>query len=540
MSCQPAVAAIRLRRLPGSPAGLATVATVLLCVLYLYWSPRAPDLAAQVARAGLVRRAGLVWWWTGWFGGLSTATYSVLTPALMAWLGVQAAGVASAALGALGTARLVEGMRRPRLGAISFAVAQAADLFAGRVTFGIGLAVAVWALVALRRGLLVTLLLASASYLASPLAGLFLGIVLVAVALLDPARRRRSLLAAGGVLGLAVGMAVLFPGTGMMPFTLADAALAIASCALVALVCPVRMVRLTAVLVASVCLALLVVPGPIGTNITRLGWVCGVPIVVTCSPLPRRRLVAVVTLLGSWPAADLAVQLSSSHAPSTLPAYYAPLAAHLAGDAALTGAPPAGSRVEVVDTVNHWASAYLSSFPLARGWDRQADVADNPIFYGPGLLTASSYQAWLRQLAVGWVAVPSAPLDYAAVQEAALIRSGPPYLDPVWSSAQWRLYRVRDPAPLTVGAQLIRSDPAGLTVMTPGPATVSIRVRWSPYLTVVDPSTGAIVPACVSDTGGWLEVVVPRRGRYEITSRVDPARRLAVAGEACDAATDAR
>ena len=35
------------------------------------------------------------------------------------------------------------------------------------------------------------------------------------------------------------------------------------------------------------------------------------------------------------------------------------------------------------------------------------------LFYG-GTLTAASYDAWLHQLAVRFVAVPDAPLDYSA------------------------------------------------------------------------------------------------------------------------------
>ena len=44
-------------------------------------------------------------------------------------------------------------------------------------------------------------------------------------------------------------------------------------------------------------------------------------------------------------------------------------------------------------------------FPLARGWERQLDIADNPLFYG-GALTGTRYERWLKRLAVRYVAVP--------------------------------------------------------------------------------------------------------------------------------------
>ena len=58
------------RRLPGRSLGIPLLVTALLSIGYLIWDPTAPDLLAQVARAGVAARAGSVGWWTGWFGGL--------------------------------------------------------------------------------------------------------------------------------------------------------------------------------------------------------------------------------------------------------------------------------------------------------------------------------------------------------------------------------------------------------------------------------------------------------------------------------------
>ena len=115
--------------------------------------------------------------------------------------------------------------------------------------------------------------------------------------------------------------------------------------------------------------------------------------------------------------------LRSSSGASAQAAYYQPLQAELESELRAAGPAAVGQRVEVVDTANHWGSAYLSTLSLARGWDRQADHAYNPIFYDDGALTAASYRHWLDSLAVGWVALPAAPLDYASVAEGRLIRA---------------------------------------------------------------------------------------------------------------------
>ncbi len=516
-----------LREWLRSPVVSATATAVALSAVYLAWSPHSPDLAAQVARAAVVRRAGYLSWWTGWFGGLSLPTYSLLSPALMAWLGVCTAGALAAVLGVVATAHLLEGTARPRAGAIAFAVAELADLFAGRVTFVIGFCVAAWALLLLRRRHPVLAAAASwLSYLASPLAGLFLGIALVATGWTNRQLRRAAWVSAGGLLTIAAAMAGLFPSTGTMPFSPTNAWITLLGCAAVALACPPPVLRTTAWLTALATVVFLVDPGAVGNNITRFSWMCAAPIVIATATWSRRWLAALAALLAFWPLGDLAGQLSSAADASTRAAYYAPLAAELRREAASGGGAAVGGRVEVVDTANHWASAYLAPFALARGWDRQADVAQNSIFYRPGALTADSYQAWLAQLAVRWVALPTAKLDFGAVREAELVRSDPSYLHRVWSTPQWTLYRVDHPAPLAVGARVAAVEPGGVTLATSAPATVLLQVRWSPYLVAVDPATGTGVPLCLADAAGWVQLTVPRAQTIEVTSRFNLAERL--------------
>ncbi len=449
-----------------SPASWAVIVGTVLALGYLGWSPLAPDLAAQIARANLVRSAGNVSWWTGWFGGISLPTYSLLTPSSMAIFGVRATGVAAAVVGGVISARLVGAARRPRAGAVAFSVAEMANLLDGRVTFAVGVTLAAGALLAVQvRRPLLAAPLAAVAYFASPLAGLFLGLTLVAVLVVDPSRRRIAAALAALLASLGASMALLFPGTGEMPFHPTDLIPACLCCIGVALCCPTRVVRAAALLLMLALPIFLVAPGAIGNNVTRMAWICAVPVTVAYSPLRRGLLTILLGLLAVWPTADLVQQLSATRDPSTTATFYRPLLAALADEQAAAGPGAVGQRVEVLDSVNHFATVYLADrASLARGWDRQADVANDPIFYRDNALNAATYRTWLHDLAVGWVAVPAARLDYSAVAESKLVAGGLDYLDLVWSNPSWKLYRVVDSTSLAEGAQVVRVEPTRILI----------------------------------------------------------------------------
>ena len=103
-----------------------------------------------------------------------------------------------------------------------------------------------------------------------------------------------------------------------------------------------------------------------------------------------------------------------------------------------------GERVEVPLTMNHWEAADLAKvLPLARGWERQLDQKANPIFYDDEPLTAAKYHAWLKENAVHWVALPNAPLDYSAREEAKVLERGAKFLKLAYASPRWRIWEVR-------------------------------------------------------------------------------------------------
>ena len=136
-----------------------------------------------------------------------------------------------------------------------------------------------------------------------PLALAPLGLAFVAVAIVEPSRRRGAVFAAGTVLVLAIAMAVLFPGTGTMPFSLLSAVVPMLCCFGVALICQHKMVRVAAVLALVATAVCVFLPGAVGSNITRLAWIMAAPLAVAYAPLPRRWLIASVALLAAWPAA---------------------------------------------------------------------------------------------------------------------------------------------------------------------------------------------------------------------------------------------
>ena len=537
---------LRTRRWLADPASLrasgtawAVAISVLGSLVWLAATPHVPDLAAQVARARLVDRVGVSAWWPGWFGGVTLPDYSVIGPWVMATIGVRGAGASAAVAGSVAFARLTSGAFRPRAGAVAFALAGLADVLDGRITFAIGLALGAWTLVGLqsvpqtregaRRRATLIVLGAVGTFLASPLAGLFLGIALVAAAL-TTGTRWLAVVGAAPLVVLAGAFALLFPGTGVMPFHPSDIIPAALGCIGVLVLCPERTLRVGAGLVLVTSFAVLAVPSAIGTNITRIVWVAAAALAVAHCRLRALPAFVLSLSLAIWPVADLTRQLSRGASPSASSSFYAPLADALSRAGAV---PSSGQRLEIVDSGDHWAVADLPDAPaLARGWDRQADAADNPIFYTAGALDAQTYHDWLRQLAVGWVAVPNVAHDYASVTEARLVDRGLTYLQLAWASRDWRLYRVIDATPLADGATVEGVGGASLTLAVPAAGDVPLRVRWSAHLTVRTVGGAPAVGACLRDDAGWLTLVAPRRGTYRVVSRFDPLAPLA-GGQVC-------
>jgi hypothetical protein len=167
--------------------------------------------------------------------------------------------------------------------------------------------------------------------------------------------------------------------------------------------------------------------------------------------------------------------------------------------------------VEVPFTAGHWESYWLApQLPLARGWERQTDIADNPLFYR-GRLTAGRYELWLHALAVRYVAVADAPADYSARGELRLIRGGQPFLHVLRRLAHWTVYAVADPRPLATGAgRLLAMDVSSLRLAVSRPGAIYLRVRWSPYWRLRG------LPGCVAPAGSFTRISARAAGRAQL------------------------
>ena len=166
--------------------------------------------------------------------------------------------------------------------------------------------------------------------------------------------------------------------------------------------------------------------------------------------------------------------------------------------------------IEVVSTLRRGeAAAVAPTVPIARGWSRQVDTGNSPVFYD-GTLNADTYRKWLDDNAISYVAISQGPYDWASSDEATLVRHGLPYLQAVWSDRTWTLYAVTNPRPvISPPGQAIARDGVSLTVSLPEPGEYVMRVRWSRYLSA---SSGCVRPA----ENGWSMVVVHQPGTVKI------------------------
>jgi hypothetical protein len=529
MSMSRAVSSLRTRRM------LTWFVPVVGLSLYLILVPPVPDFAAQATRAEIFDKLGNVTWWPGWYGGIELPTYSVIAPAIMASIAEitpGGTGVGVAVTGALAAAicmwvgyLLLRSSARPRAASVVFAASVLLNLFGGRITFLIGLAAAMLAVLALvNRHPWLAALASVVSVLGSPLAGLFTGIAAAAVLLTDRSRRREALftgVATAGALGV---LGLLFDNPGVMGAPPDLMFLALVGLGLVAVACREPTIRVGAALVAVGLVVCMLVPNSVGLNLTRIVWLLAAPLIVGYGHRPDKHVMAMTALALIFPAADVSWQLAQADAPDARGAYYQPLLKQL--DRRMDTDQTLGQRVEVVEPQSKGAAWHVGeSIPLARGWERQADMTDNPIFYQDGALTATSYRRWLDELAVAYVAVPNTKLDYASVDEAKLIAGGLPYLIEVWRDSDWRLYRVLDSAPLARNAQVISVDGNQVRLWVDHRGQVPIQIRWSDHLAVLDGSQplseGVRAHGCLSEAGQWTVLHARTQGVYVLTSDFD-------------------
>jgi hypothetical protein len=495
-----------------SPAvSVAACIAVSFAVAYLMAAPMGRDLSAQLAHAQLAE----LHWPTvlnlRWYGGFDPLGYSVLSPPVMALVGVRLttalAYVASVVLFAALLQRAA--VARPLAGAIVGAVCLTGNLVTTRTTFTLGLALGLAALLAWVSGRpWVASVLSAFAALSSPVAGLFLGVA--GGALFLTGRRRGGVaLALSGLLPTLV-VAMAFGNVGRQTFAEKHAVAAFLVCLVVAGLCWRRpVVRWGALLSAGLVAAAYLLPIPVGTTATRLPELFAAPIVAAVAAIPLGAVLAttasVVLLL---PPVSI-TEVNERGDPALSVGFYTPLINQLV-DRGVTG------PIEVVPTLRRGEAAIVAPVvPIARGWSRQVDTGYNRIFYD-GSLSPETYRKWLEDNAVSYVALSNGPHEWAATDEASLVRRGLPYLQPVWWNRTWTLYAVMNQRPVvSAPGQVIARDAVSLTAFLPEPGEYVVRVRWSRYLSA---SSGCVRPA----EGGWSTVVVKQTGPVKIEGSLTP------------------
>ncbi|HEX2086177.1 MAG TPA: hypothetical protein VHF89_10880 [Solirubrobacteraceae bacterium] len=488
--------------------------------LWLLAGPRTPDLAAQVFRTGLFEDHGYTLFNTLWFGGHHTPGYSLTFPPLAALLGPRVVGAIAAVVSAALFARLAHDHfgERAWLGSLWFAAATAADLLIGRLTFALGVAFGLGALLALaRRRTALAAALAVGTTASSPVAGLFLAMGGVAHG--AATRRPAGLYLAGAAFAPALLLAVAFPEGGTQPFGLWSALCVVAAAVAVWRLLPAeeRTLRAAALLYAASTVAAFAISSPMGSNATRLAAAFAGPL-LACALLGRARplvlaAVALPLLVYQWWGPVREVRKGAAD-PSSKLAYYEPLLDFLEPRAGID------SRVEVPFTRLHWESVHVARrFPLARGWEAQLDREHNTLFAPGTRLDPRRYREWLREHAVRYVALPDVALDPVGRNEGELIRERRPgYLRPVWSNEDWQVFAVAGATSVVEGARLRELEPDAFALDAPRAGALLVRVRWTPYWEVVE---GA---ACVERAGDWTRLRVERPGAIRVAARFDPIR----------------
>jgi hypothetical protein len=497
------------RRSPGIIA--AGAIAVALGVAYLLAPPMGRDFSAQLAHAEL---AGSHWpalLDLRWYGGFSPLGYSVVSPPVMALLGVPLTTALAYVATVVLFAELLKnaGVARPVAGAIIGAVCLAGNLVVTRTTFALGLALGLGALLALMSGRLrLTAGLSVLAPLASPVAGLFLGVAGGALFLSGRRRAGVTLAVSAMVPTIAVGLA--FGNGGYQTFAAKQALVSLLVCLAVTGLCWRRAVvrwggLLSAVLVAAAYL----LPSPVGTTATRLPELFAAPIIVAVATVP---LVAIIAATASaillLPPVSI-TEVRERGDPALSAEFYAPLL-HQLTDRGAAG------PIEVVPTRRRGEAAFVAPVvPIAKGWSRQSDTGRNAVFYN-GTLNADTYRRWLDDNAISYVAISQGPYDWSAPDEVTLVRDGLPYLQKVWSNQTWTLYAVMNPRPVIAPpGRVVARDAVSLTVSLPDPGEYVVRVRWSRYLTA---SNGCMRPT----EDGWSMIVVEHPGTAKIDGSLAP------------------
>ncbi|MFC8305818.1 MFS transporter [Streptomyces olivaceus] len=554
--------ALRERMLRHPVLSVTALAAALHIVWFFTFANSGGDLAAQDAWSEFVGRHPDSAYNLAWYGGMHPVSYSVVSPYLMSVLGVRTTMMIAGTLSAgLLTMLLIRSraVRNPLWASLAGLFGLLCNAASGRVTFGLGMMFGLGAVAAVfcwphrwryerwAKGLCAAPL-AALSTMSSPVAGLFVGLVAVALFL----QKRRP---GAWSLGLAPAAVValsawLFPFSGTQPMSIGSAALPVVYSALVYAFVPRAWttVRITSAVYGLSVLLVWLISSQIGSNITRLAMLFTGVALVAALPFTVRKsrkwyalVVSIVGFVG-WIGAASANDIVHTTPAASWARELAPLVNELQQVGAERG------RVEVVPARSHREASALSPYVnLARGWNRQADMERNPLFYDD-TLNSANYHEWLRRWAVHFVVLPKdEPDGDGGERERELVQRGLPFLKQIWGDDNWQLFQVTNPTPLAEpDAEVRRAEQGEWTIDVKEPGRILVRVPYSPWLSLVDaegnkleppeeteasknapegtPKTYENVNGCVTETeetaegDQWTLLVAPREGTYRLAA----------------------
>jgi hypothetical protein len=557
-----AVLALRERLLRHPVLSITALAGLLHVVWFFTIANGGGDLAAQDAWAEFVGRHPDSAYNLAWYGGMHPVSYSVVSPYLMSILGVRTtmmiAGTLTAGLLTLILIRS-RSVKNPLWAALAGVFGLLCNAISGRVTFGLGMlfalgAVAVvfcwpyrWRYKRWAKALCAAPLAALAT-MSSPVAGLFVGFVAVALFL---QKRRPGAWALGIAPTVVVAVSAwLFPFAGTQPMVFGSVILPLLFAVVTFLLVPEewKTVRLVAAVYGLSVVLVWLVSSQIGSNITRLAMLFAGMTLVAALPftVPRSRkwytgVLALLVFTG-WIGFKTVDDIIHAAPEASWARELAPLVNELQEVGAEKG------RVEVVPARSHREASALAPYVnLARGWNRQADMQRNPLFYD-GTLNSANYHEWLKRWAVHFVVLPKDEPDATgAERERELVQRGMPYLKQIWGDANRQLFRVTDPAPLAApNAVVERAEQGEMTMRVSKPGRVLIRIPYSPWLSIVDAEGKKLDPpqeteasrdlpegeaksydnvnGCLMETAEdplgdkWTLLVAPKAGTYRLAA----------------------
>ncbi|MEO8289511.1 MAG: hypothetical protein ABI649_00765 [Gaiellaceae bacterium] len=508
----------------------AALLAVAVAVPLAVFGPPGGDEPAHLYRTELVRHGVLVW--DGfWFAGhYPLASYSLLyyfPAALVGNVPLTVAAVVAAAA-------IFASLARHEWGAdalwpsLLFAVVAAGPIFTGTYPYALGLMTLLATLRFLQLGRVWLAAACVALTLGfSPLAFLFLCLALVAIALVR--RRLDRPVVIVGLVACVVGafqsaVLAVFAHDATYPFFRGWELIAVVAAGTVGTALSLQSSRgrvlaaFFALWTLAAALAFLI-PTPVGENVSRLRGLL-LPLLVLAAVLARfrPRWLAGVALLGAVAYTLVPYVGAAPHRGDSRSAeapFWAPAIAFLREHES------AGYRVEVVPTGDHWEAYWLphEGFPLARGWYRQLDYAQNPLFY-EDTLESAQYVPWLRRVAVRYVLLPDTQLGRSGEEkEAQLLLSGRSGLRLVLETPNWRIYELPGARPLLRGPGEPKIERYGHDAIS-GSTSVAgdywLAVRFTKYWRV---EAGAVCLRSSADGMTILRAARPGPFRLEISAR---------------------